>query len=102
MMMCLTQIQQRFTRIGFELIIETALGMQNMREIASVSNRVESLHFGVADYAASIQARTMSISGRDTFADAAGRGRSRRRLRGWRAGVTRPPHTCGERRNVLE
>ena len=50
-------------RIGFELIIETALGMQNMHEIAAASPRVESLHFGVADYAASTQARTMSIGG---------------------------------------
>lgn len=50
-------------RIGFELIIETALGMQNMDEIAAASSRVESLHFGVADYAASTQARTMSIGG---------------------------------------
>ncbi len=51
------------TRIGFELIIETALGMQNMHEIAAASPRVESLHFGVADYAASTQARTLSIGG---------------------------------------
>jgi malyl-CoA/(S)-citramalyl-CoA lyase len=51
------------TRIGFELIIETALGMQNMHEIAAASPRIESLHFGVADYAASTQARTMSIGG---------------------------------------
>ena len=51
------------TRIGFELIIETALGMQNINEIAASSDRLESLHFGVADYAASTQARTMSIGG---------------------------------------
>ena len=51
------------TRIGFELIIETALGMQNIDEIAAASPRIESLHFGVADYAASTQARTMSIGG---------------------------------------
>ncbi len=50
-------------RIGFELIIETALGMQNMHEIAAASPRIESLHFGVADYAASTQARTMRIGG---------------------------------------
>jgi malyl-CoA/(S)-citramalyl-CoA lyase len=50
-------------RIGFELIIETALGMQNLPEIAAVSPRVESLHFGVADYAASTQARTVNIGG---------------------------------------
>ena len=51
------------TRVGFELIIETALGMQKVDEIAAASARVESLHFGVADYAASTHARTMSIGG---------------------------------------
>ncbi|KLN59807.1 malyl-CoA lyase [Kiloniella spongiae] len=50
-------------RIGFEHIIETALGMQNVNEIASASRRNESLHFGVADYAASTRARTTMIGG---------------------------------------
>jgi len=50
-------------RIGFEMIIETALGMQNVHEIARASTRNESLHFGVADYAASTQARTINIGG---------------------------------------
>ena len=50
-------------RIGFEHIIETALGMQNVSEIAAVSKRNESLHFGVADYAASTRARTTTIGG---------------------------------------
>ncbi len=50
-------------RIGFELIIETALGMQNLSQIAGASTRNESLHFGVADYAASTQARTTNIGG---------------------------------------
>jgi malyl-CoA/(S)-citramalyl-CoA lyase len=50
-------------RIGFELIIETALGMQNVHEIAGASKRNESLHFGVADYAASTRARTTGIGG---------------------------------------
>src|SRR5260221_5029518 len=50
-------------RIGFELIIETALGMQNVNEIAAASRRLESLHFGVADYAASTRARTTNIGG---------------------------------------
>ncbi|MCG8509828.1 MAG: CoA ester lyase, partial [Rhodospirillales bacterium] len=50
-------------RIGFELIIETALGMANVHEIASASKRNESLHFGVADYAASTKARTTVIGG---------------------------------------
>ena len=50
-------------RIGFELIIETALGMQNVHSIAAASTRNESLHFGVADYAASTKARTTNIGG---------------------------------------
>jgi malyl-CoA/(S)-citramalyl-CoA lyase len=50
-------------RIGLEMIIETALGMQNVHEIAAASRRNESLHFGVADYAASTKARTTSIGG---------------------------------------
>ena len=50
-------------RIGFEHIIETALGMQNVSEIAGASPRNESLHFGVADYAASTRARTTIIGG---------------------------------------
>ena len=50
-------------RIGFEHIIETALGMQNVSEIAAASPRNESLHFGVADCAASTRARTTIIGG---------------------------------------
>ena len=64
-MLC-TQIETakgRKKRIGFELIIETALGMQNVHAIAAASKRNESLHFGVADYAASTRARTTSIGG---------------------------------------
>jgi len=64
--MMVTQIEQAkgFTnRIGFEHIIETALGMQNVSEIAAASKRNGSLHFGVADYAASTRARTTNIGG---------------------------------------
>ena len=64
--MMVTQIEAAMgfeKRIGFELIIETALGMQNLFEIAAASKRVESLHFGVADYAASTRARTTVIGG---------------------------------------
>ena len=50
-------------RIGFEMIIETALGMENVHEIAAASSRNETLHFGVADYAASTKARTTVIGG---------------------------------------
>jgi malyl-CoA/(S)-citramalyl-CoA lyase len=64
--MLVTQIEtakRRKKRIGFELIIETALGMQNVEAISAASPRLESLHFGVADYAASTRARTTNIGG---------------------------------------
>ena len=44
-------------------IVETALGMSNVEAIAHASKRNESLHFGVADYAASTKARTTVIGG---------------------------------------
>jgi malyl-CoA/(S)-citramalyl-CoA lyase len=64
-MLC-TQIEgarNRRKRVGFELIIETALGMENIGAIAGASKRNESLHFGVADFAASTRARTTAIGG---------------------------------------
>jgi citrate lyase beta subunit len=60
------QIEQAkgFThRIGLEALIETALGMSNVNAIAASGGRLEALHFGVADYAASLRARTVSIGG---------------------------------------
>ena len=54
-------------RVGTEALIETALGMANVEAIASSfggpGGRLEALHFGVADYAASLRARTVSIGG---------------------------------------
>lgn len=52
-------------RIGIEALIETALGMSNVEDIArnGASGRLEALHFGVADYAASNRARTTNIGG---------------------------------------
>jgi malyl-CoA/(S)-citramalyl-CoA lyase len=50
-------------RIGFEMIIETALGMMNVDAIAGASPRNEALHFGCADYAASTKMRTTVIGG---------------------------------------
>ncbi|MCI0400120.1 MAG: CoA ester lyase [Gammaproteobacteria bacterium] len=50
-------------KIGLEVLIETALGMANVEAIATISNRLEAMHFGVADYAASCRARTVSIGG---------------------------------------
>lgn len=49
--------------IGLEALIETALGMANVEDIARCSRRLEALHFGVADYAASCRARTVIIGG---------------------------------------
>ena len=50
-------------RIGLEALIETALGMANVESIAATPGRLEALHFGVADYAASNRARTVVIGG---------------------------------------
>jgi malyl-CoA/(S)-citramalyl-CoA lyase len=64
--MLVTQVENatgRTKRLGFELIIESALGMANVEAIATASKRNESLHFGVADYAASTHARTTQIGG---------------------------------------
>ncbi len=50
-------------RIGIDVLIETALGMANVEAIAQSSKRLETMHFGVADYAASMRARTVNIGG---------------------------------------
>jgi malyl-CoA/(S)-citramalyl-CoA lyase len=64
--MLVTQIEaakRRDKRIGFEVLIETALGMANVEAIAQSSRRLEAMSFGVADYAASTRARTTVIGG---------------------------------------
>ena len=64
--MLVTQIEsakKREKRIGFEVLIETALGMANVEAIAQSSRRLEAMSFGVADYAASTRARTTVIGG---------------------------------------
>lgn len=50
-------------RIGIDVLIETALGMANVESIARSSPRLEAMHFGVADYSASVRARTVVIGG---------------------------------------
>lgn len=77
-----TQIQTAMghrNRIGFELLIETALGMQNIHEIAAASRRNETLQFGSADFAASTRVRTTQIGGPNpdyhVLTDADGEGR---------------------------
>ncbi len=66
--------------INIHILIETALGMANVEAIAqSCPDRLEAMVFGVADYAASTQARTTNIGGANpdyavlTDPDAAGR-----------------------------
>ncbi len=64
--MLITQASQhvgRKKKIGLEVIIETVLGLTNIDEIAGSSKRMESLHFGSADYAASQGMRTTNIGG---------------------------------------
>src|SRR4051812_45950369 len=64
----LDQIEQRngwpAGRIGIHILIETAKGMANVEAIARARpDRLEAMVFGVADYAASVQARTTNIGG---------------------------------------
>ena len=64
--MLVTQIElasKRAKRIGFDVLIETALGMANVESIATSSPRLEALSFGVGDYAASTGARSTVIGG---------------------------------------
>jgi malyl-CoA/(S)-citramalyl-CoA lyase len=64
----LDQIEQRNGwepgRIGIHILIETAAGMANVEAISHARpDRLEAMVFGVADYAASVQARTTNIGG---------------------------------------
>ncbi len=53
----------RKKKIGLEVIIESAMGLGNIDEICRASRRLETLHFGAADYAASQGMRTTNIGG---------------------------------------
>lgn len=64
----LDQIEQRNGwepgRIGIHILIETAAGMANVEAISHARpDRLEAMVFGVADYAASVRARTTTIGG---------------------------------------
>ena len=59
-----TQIEQEHKRekkIGFEVMIETALGLCNVEAIAQSSKRLEAMCFGSGDFAASTGARSTTI-----------------------------------------
>jgi malyl-CoA/(S)-citramalyl-CoA lyase len=49
--------------VRLEVILESALGMTNIDAICAASKRMESVHFGSADYAASAGMRTTNIGG---------------------------------------
>jgi malyl-CoA/(S)-citramalyl-CoA lyase len=51
-------------RIGIHILIETAAGMADVEAISRARpDRLEAMVFGVADYAASVRARTTNIGG---------------------------------------
>ena len=62
----LSQIEayKGYPQMNIHVLIETAMGMANVEEIArACPERMEALVFGVADYAASVRARTTQIGG---------------------------------------
>jgi malyl-CoA/(S)-citramalyl-CoA lyase len=87
-------------RIGLSVLIETAIGMVNIDEIATACPaRMEAMVFGVADYAASLQSHTTSIGGANpqyamlTDADPDG-GRERHWGDQWHYALSRIAVTC--------
>ena len=54
---------KRKKNLDFEIIIETAAGLENINEIALASDRLVAMSFGVADYAASMGMQTTNIGG---------------------------------------
>ena len=53
----------RTRKLGLEVIIETALGFANVREIAAGSPRLQAMSLGAADFAASMGMQTTGIGG---------------------------------------
>jgi malyl-CoA/(S)-citramalyl-CoA lyase len=98
----LSQIEQGMRlerRVGLAVLIETAIGMVNVDEIATACpERMEAMIFGVADYAASIQSYTASIGGVDpnysVLTDADGDGRERHWGDQWHYPLARIAVTC--------
>jgi malyl-CoA/(S)-citramalyl-CoA lyase len=61
-----TQVERtagRTDRVGFDVMIESALGLTNITEIAAASDRIESLQFGAFDYANSARMLTSIVGG---------------------------------------
>lgn len=55
----------RSQRIGIEAIIETPLGLEHLREIATSSPRLENLSFGAGDYAAAMHMKNHVVGAPD-------------------------------------
>jgi len=100
--MLVTQIEEgarRVKRIGFEVLIETALGLANVEAIAQSSRRLEAMSFGAGDLAASLRIRTTTIGGLHpeygvlSDADTAGR-RAFHQTDPWHAGQVRMLVAC--------
>ena len=100
----LDQIEQRngwpSGRIGIHILIETAKGMANVEAISRARpDRLEAMVFGVADYAASVRARTTNIGGANpdyamlTDADASG-ARALHWGDQWHFGISRMVAAC--------
>jgi malyl-CoA/(S)-citramalyl-CoA lyase len=98
----LSQIEQAkgLAPINLHILIETAAGMANVEAIArAVPDRLEAMVFGVADYAASVQARTTNIGGANpdysvlTDPDDAG-ARERHWGDQWHFGISRMVAAC--------
>jgi malyl-CoA/(S)-citramalyl-CoA lyase len=91
--------QGRAKRVGFEVMIETALGLCNVEAIAQASRRLEAMCFGSGDFAASTGARTTTIGGLNpdygvlAEADAEGR-RAYFQLDPWHAAQARIVAAC--------
>jgi len=93
------QEKQRVKRIGFEVLIETALGWSHVEAIARASRRLEAMCFGSGDFAASMRMRTTTIGGLNpdygVLTDAAAEG-GRRFLQAdpWHAAQVRVVAAC--------
>ena len=103
----LDQIEQRHGwepgRIGITILIETAAGMADVEAISRARpDRLEAMSFGVADYAASVQARTTNIGGANpdyaVLTDKDERGeRATHWGDGWHFGISRMVAACRAR-----
>ena len=102
----LDQIEQRNGwepgRIGIHILIETAAGMANVEAISRARpDRLEAMVFGVADYAASVRARTTNIGRRQSPTTRCSPIPSHRRADGqihwgdqWHFGISRMVAAC--------